>query len=63
MDRTHYKAYEATSKIPDDVLKSIRSNFINFKDTKKEGLYELAKSFISEKEAEYLSLPFDYKAP
>lgn len=59
----YYKAYKATSKIPDDILKSIRSNFTNFKDVKKEGLYEISKSFISEEEAGYLSLPFDYKAP
>jgi hypothetical protein len=58
----YYKAHKPTNKIPDDVLKSIRTEFKNFRDVKKEGLYALADSFITEDEAAYLSLPFDYKA-
>lgn len=58
----YYKAHQPTNKIPNDVLKSIRVEFKNFRDVKKEGLYALAKDYISEEEAEYLSLPFDYSA-
>ena len=58
----YYKAHQPTNKIPDEVLKSIRAEFKNFRDVKKEGLYALAKDYISEEEAEYLSLPFDYNA-
>lgn len=58
----YYKAHKLTNKIPDNILKAIRSEFNNFKDAKKEGLYQLAKGFITETEAIYLSSPFDYKA-
>ena len=56
----YYKAHKVTNKIPDEVLKRIRAEFKNFRDVKKDGLYTLAKKFITEDEATYLSLPFDY---
>lgn len=59
----YHGAYARTNKVPDSVLKEVRDQFINFKNVESEGLYKLASAYITEAEAQYLSLPFNYNAP
>lgn len=61
-DSVYYRAYQCANKIPDETLKKIRQKFKNFREVKYEGLQELVKDFITEKEIKILVSPFDYSA-
>ncbi|WP_122468951.1 hypothetical protein [Pseudomonas viridiflava] len=58
----YFKAYQATNKIPDNVLSEIRAKFNNFREVKNPLFHEMTLDYLSRSEAELLCSAFDYKA-
>lgn len=60
----YYKAYSITSKIPDDKLREVRSEFGSFWSIEdKDKFMWIVGDYITDKEADYLLSHFDYNQP